>query len=109
MPDQHPGFGPVPIGGGVKEKLYAIQRLDLEHVEAAKFRGLRFDPSHGFVFDFVGQVKVGTRVVMLAVFLLQVVHQLPERLAFVSHDVGQQQRVQDAVALGQVAANADAA
>ena len=46
---------------------------------------------------------------MFAVLLLQVAHQLAERLAFFRHDGRQQQRIQNAVALGQVATNADSA
>ena len=46
---------------------------------------------------------------MLAVFLLQVAHQLAKRLALFRHDVGQQQGIQKAVTLRQVPANADSA
>ena len=41
---------------------------------------------------------------MFAVFLLQVAHQLAQRLAFFGHDVGQQQGIQNAVALRKMTA-----
>ena len=45
---------------------------------------------------------------MLAKLGLQIGHELAHRLAFFGHHIGQQQRIQQAVALGQVALEADA-
>ncbi len=59
--------------------------------------------------QLVGNVQVAAPVIVPAIFVLQLLHQLPERLAFLGHDVGQQQGVQDAVALGKMARDADAA
>ena len=61
------------------------------------------------VLDVVGDVQVDAAVLVLAVLGLQVGDELAERLAFLGHHVGEQQRVEQAVALGQVALEADAA
>ncbi len=63
----------------------------------------------GGVLDVVGNVEIDAAVLVLAVLGLQVGDKLAERLAFLGHDVGEQQRVEQAVALGQVALEADAA
>ena len=64
---------------------------------------------NGGVLDVVGNVQIDAAVLVLAVLGLQIGDKLAQRLAFFGHHVGQQQRVQQAVALGQVALEADAA
>ena len=54
-------------------------------------------------------MKVETSVEVWAVLFLQIGHQLTQRLFLFGHDVGQQQRVEDAVALWQVSGVTDAA
>ena len=54
-------------------------------------------------------MKVDAAILMLAVFGLKVGDELAESLAFLGHDVGEEQAVEQAVALGQVALEADAA
>ena len=57
----------------------------------------------------VGNVEIDAAVLMLAVLGLEIGDKLAERLAFLGHHVGEQQAVEQAVALGQVALEADAA
>ena len=61
------------------------------------------------VLDLVGDVQIDAAVLVLAVLGLQVGDKLAQGLAFFGHHVGQQQRIEQAVALGQVALEADAA
>jgi hypothetical protein len=68
-----------------------------------------FGAGDGAVLDFVGDVQVDAAVLVFAVLGLQAGDQLAQGLAFLGHHVGQQQRVEQAVALRQVALEADAA
>ena len=63
----------------------------------------------GGVLDVVGNVEIDAAVLVLAVLGLEVGDELAQSLAFLGHDVGEQQAVEQAVALGQVALEADAA
>ena len=63
----------------------------------------------GAVLDVVGDVQVDAAVLVLAVLGLQVGDELAQGLAFLGHHVGEQQGVEQAVALGQMALEADAA
>ncbi len=63
----------------------------------------------GGVLDVVGDVQVDAAVLVLAVLGLQIGDKLAQGLAFLGHDVGEKQGVEQAVALGQVALEADAA
>ena len=60
-------------------------------------------------FCVVGDVEIDAAVLVLAVLGLQIGDKLAQGLAFLGHDVGEQQAVEQAVALGQVALEADAA
>ena len=68
-----------------------------------------FGAGDGGVFDVVGDVQVDAAVLVLAVFGLQIGDELAQGLAFLGHHVGEKQRVEQAVALGQMALEADAA
>jgi len=59
--------------------------------------------------DVVGDVQVDASVLVFAVLGLEVGYELAQGLAFFGHHVGQQQRVQQAVALRQMTLEADAA
>ena len=69
----------------------------------------RFGARNGRVLHVVGNVQIDAAILVLAVLGLQIGDKLAESLAFFSHDVGEQQRVEQAVALGQMALKADAA
>ncbi len=60
-------------------------------------------------FCVFGDVEIDAAVLVLAVLGLQIGDKLAQGLAFLGHDVGEQQAVEQAVALGQVALEADAA
>ena len=72
---------------------------------ASSARGAR----NGRILEVVGDVQIDAAVLVFAVLGLQIGDKLAERLALVGHDVGQQQRIEQAVALGQMALEADAA
>ena len=69
----------------------------------------RLGPGDGGILDVVWNVQVDAAVLMFAVFFLQSGDELAERLAFFGHHVGEKQTVEQAVALGQVTLEADAA
>ncbi len=66
-------------------------------------------PAQSALLHIFGEPQVATSVVVAAIFLLQVFHQLAQRLALFGHDIGQQQCIQRAIALDQESGNADAA
>ncbi len=98
--------------GVIEEELDAVQRLFVQHLHSrecycsrSNFLGTRDRRQ----LDLLGDVHVDAAIVVLAKLLLQRSDELPERLALVSHDVRQQQAVQQAVAFRKVLRDADAA
>ena len=63
----------------------------------------------GRLLDRLRDVQVEPSVMMLAIFFLQRVHQRAQRPAFLRHDVGQKQCIEQPIAFRQMPANADAA
>src|ERR1700682_2128238 len=53
-------------------------------------------------------MQIAATVVMRSKFTLKIGYQLPQRLSFFSHHIGQQQRIQNAVTLRQIARIPDA-
>src|SRR5579871_6185390 len=54
-------------------------------------------------------MQVATGIIVRAVFLLQTLHKLAEALALIGHDIGKEQRIEQAIALGEMALNANTA
>ena len=103
---EDPGFGGVGLGFGfgvVEEELDPVEVFLAKNLHAGDdgIAGLEgFGAGDGGVLDVVGNVEVDAAVLVLAVFGLQVGDECPKGLAFFGHDVGEEERVEDAVALG---------
>jgi hypothetical protein len=112
---QQPGFGGLGLGGGfgvVEEELHAVEIFLRVNGHAGE-DGVAGLESMGAGDDGVllrlRQVEVDAAVLVLAVFGLEIGNKLAQRFLFLSHDVGEHEAVEQAVALGQVALEADAA
>src|ERR1700685_3849412 len=64
---------------------------------------------NSLLLHIFGDMKIAPPIIMRTVFALQIRYQLTQRLAFVGHDVGQQQRIQKTVTLRQKARIANSA
>ena len=104
--NRHPRLRSIPVGGRIEKELDAVEVFFLEHVVAAELlRALGAGALNCTLLHVVGNVQIAPPVVVGAILVLQIRHQLAQRLALFGHHVGQQQAVQHAVALGQESAN----
>ena len=89
--------------------LAAIQDIEGRgQPDAGKIAKLR-QIADGFIEHLASDVHVDAAIVMLAKLLLQRGDELAQRLALVRHNVGDQQAVEQPIALGQVLRDANAA
>src|ERR1035438_4075103 len=112
---QQPGLGGVWLGGGfriVQVKLDAVEGVLAQDRHSGKDRvaGLeRFGAGDDAIDNDSGDVQVDAAVLVLAVFGLEIGDELAQCLALLRHHVGQEKRIKQAIALRQVALEADAA
>src|SRR5208283_716933 len=86
-------------------KLYSVAILFAQDGIGTEFRRVRIGgTTDGAVLHLIGNMQIAPAIVVRAEFTLQVSDELAERLLFFRHDIGQQERVEDAVAFGEKAA-----
>src|SRR6185437_6818817 len=91
--------------GILEEELDAVQRLLVQHLHAGKrsgYRRNRLRARNRRLLDLLGDVHIDAPVVVFAELLLQRCHELAKRLVLVSHNVREEQTVQQTVTLRQV-------
>src|SRR5438270_12694810 len=107
---QDPGFSAAVLDGRIKKELDAVEVLFAQNFVASQqgrvFRGSTRD---GCVFYVIGNSQIAARIEMRAVLRLKRRDKLAQALALVGHYIGEQESVEQAVALGQMALEADAA
>src|ERR1700681_4861539 len=95
--------------GSVEEELDAVAILFAQYGISAELRSLGIaGTADGAVLKLIGNVQIAPAIVMRAEFTLQVGDQLAERLLFFRHHIRQQERVENAVAVGEKAPVSDA-
>src|ERR1019366_4338225 len=103
------GFCAIAVSRSVEQELHSIESFHFLHFETSDGCRFRASAAHGLILHRIAEVQVEAAKVVLAVFLLQVAHQLAKRLALFRHDVGQQQRIKKAITLRQGPGYADSA
>ena len=111
-PQEQPGFRGVRFGfrfGIVEPELDAVEGFDFFDRHSGELLHAGFRSCDCRVLQVIGDMQVDAAILMLAVFLLETLDQLAEGLLLLGHDVGDEQRIQQAIALRQMAADSDAA
>src|SRR5439155_15973994 len=101
--EQYPRLGAVSIRPSFEEDLDSVQSfLSKSSVIPQLLGSLRASPFNSGALHVFGDVKIAAAVVMRPIFLLKSGHQLSQGLLFFRHDVCEQQRIQDSVALRKI-------